>query len=131
MNANQAAALSAALGGIPVLPGAACKGYSRVFDEPPAPSVDPDPGATAERIAFALRACQECPALGLCRQWVASLPANQRPPGVVAGEIRLPKSRDRPPDEPRCGRTSAAGRPCRLRVARAGQSCEWHRGAAR
>ncbi|BCZ24749.1 4Fe-4S Wbl-type domain-containing protein [Mycobacterium senriense] len=30
----------------------------------------------------------------------------------------------------RCGRSTQAGRPCRIRVAAEGQACEWHRAKA-
>jgi hypothetical protein len=72
-----------ALGAIPALPGALCRGQSELWDEPP--QHDRDPVGTTERLSYALRCCQRCPALNPCRTWYATLPARRRPPGVVAG----------------------------------------------
>jgi WhiB family redox-sensing transcriptional regulator len=35
----------------------------------------------------ALQICAHCPELTRCRDWVDSLPASQRPLGVIAGRI--------------------------------------------
>ena len=75
-------AVGALLDGIaastPELPGAACRGRGPLFD--------------AETISDRIRAeriCRdECPALGRCRRWFASLPPSRRPVGVVAGRYR-------------------------------------------
>lgn len=78
-----AADLFGALGAIPALPGALCRGHSELWDEPP--QRDPDAEGTAERLSYALRCCGRCPALDPCRKWFDGLPARRRPPGVVAG----------------------------------------------
>ncbi|WP_369816626.1 hypothetical protein [Mycobacterium sp. E740] len=75
--------LFACLGGVPALPGAACRGRHDLFDGE----------TTADRIA-AERLCRDaCPALGACRRWVASLPKSRRPVGVVAGRFVDPVRR--------------------------------------
>ncbi|MDH6247990.1 WhiB family transcriptional regulator [Mycobacterium sp. OTB74] len=66
----------------PVLPGAACRGRSDLFDQ--RPDRDPD----RDRVeAQALALCRCCPALGQCREWFDALPARDRPAGVVAGQV--------------------------------------------
>jgi WhiB family transcriptional regulator, redox-sensing transcriptional regulator len=60
------------------LEGAACRGQWRLFD-----GVD----EASRRAAAEL--CDECPALSECRQWVRSLSAPQKPPGVTAGQYRF------------------------------------------
>lgn len=91
MNAGQLESLVGALGAIPRLDGAVCKGSPDIWDEPPHPSRDPDPSDTQERLNYAVRACGCCPALSACRTWIASLPPRQRPCGVVAGQVRPTK----------------------------------------
>ena len=71
--------LFAALGGIPRLPGAACRGRWELFDSP-----------DATDIAAAIQTCSSCPARYRCAEWVASLSPKQRPAGVVAGQIHIP-----------------------------------------
>jgi WhiB family transcriptional regulator, redox-sensing transcriptional regulator len=73
--------LCGALGGIPRLHGSRCKGRSDVWD-------DYDDPATVEH---AISVCQACPALRECSTWLESLPAHQRPHGVVAGQVRRPR----------------------------------------
>lgn len=80
--------LFAEFSAVPRLAGALCKGQADIWDEPVPPSRDPDPDDTAARIAFALTACQRCPALAACAQWVAGLRPSRRPVGVVAGQLR-------------------------------------------
>lgn len=91
MSASQLDSLVSALGAIPPLPGALCKGQSDTWDEPAPASIDPDPDDTQERLNYAVRACGCCPALSACRTWIASLPPRQRPCGVVAGQVRPTK----------------------------------------
>lgn len=78
------AGLLFSLSGVPSLPGAACRGLAPTFDDPdgnePAPDVE-------HRRTVALALCGQCSALTRCRQWLESLPANQRPSGVVAGTV--------------------------------------------
>lgn len=74
-----------ALGSIPELTGARCRGRSQIFDE----TEDPD------LVEYAQSQCQACPALRACASWLASLPPRQRPPGVVAGQVRTAR-RGRP-----------------------------------
>lgn len=63
---------------VPPLPGARCKGRGALFD-----------GETiADRIRAERICTDECPALGRCRRWVASLSPSRRPSGVVAGRYR-------------------------------------------
>lgn len=75
-------ALAGALSGIPELPSAACKGRADVFDL--------DRTSPADAVAVAKEACRACPALTACREWLTSLPAGQRPAGVVAGKLIAP-----------------------------------------
>jgi len=73
-----------ALGGAPSLPGARCRGRHRLFD----PAAEHESILTVQaRHAQALGLCEHCPALTRRQEWVATLPANQRPRGVVAGTI--------------------------------------------
>lgn len=74
------ASLFGALGSIPTLSGAACRGRADEFDI--------EPSADPERIERAIHVCAACPALTCCRQCVSSLPPSKRPSGVVAGELR-------------------------------------------
>lgn len=79
--------LFAALG-CPVLPGAKCRGRSRLFD--PAHY-----GELAENVAQrhvqAAMLCAGCPSLDACATWLDSLPPNRRPGGVVAGRVIEPR----------------------------------------
>ncbi|WP_406813980.1 hypothetical protein [Mycobacterium sp. M23085] len=74
-----------ALGSIPELTGARCRGQSQVFDE----TDDPD------LVEYAQSLCQTCPALLACTSWLASLPPRKWPSGVVAGQVRTAR-RGRP-----------------------------------
>jgi len=80
---NQAlrrASLVAAITPIPDVEGAACACRSDLFDPASPHSAD-----RAHSEARALAICARCPVLGACRAWFASLPAAQRPVGVIAG----------------------------------------------
>lgn len=74
--------LFGALTGIPALPGARCIGRWDLFD----PRGD-DESTTSwhRRRDLALAVCRDCPALGPCEQWAASLKPSKRPAGVIAG----------------------------------------------
>jgi hypothetical protein len=76
--------LRAAIAPLPDLTGATCAGRSDLFDLQP---VNHDDRAYREALAL----CARCPALDACRAWFASLPAAQRPAGVIAGRIHKPK----------------------------------------
>jgi hypothetical protein len=78
--------LSAALGAIPRLPGAACRGNHDLFD-----LRDLDDPDRADVGADAMAICERCPALAACEQWLASTPPHLRPYGVVAGLVRRPR----------------------------------------
>ena len=69
--------LSAALAGIPELPGARCRGRWSVWDETDNPEI----------IEYAKNQCQACPALAECKEWFESLKASKRPIGTVAGQL--------------------------------------------
>ena len=71
---------------VPNLEGAACAGRSDLFDLAPS-----DSGDRAHSEARALAICARCPVLGACRAWFASLPAAQRPVGVIAGRVHRPR----------------------------------------
>jgi WhiB family transcriptional regulator, redox-sensing transcriptional regulator len=86
--ALQRASLAAAITPVPNLKGAACAGRSDLFDPARYHSAD-----RAHREARALAICARCPALGACRAWFASLPAAQRPFGVIAGRVHRPPQR--------------------------------------
>lgn len=76
-----------ALGGIPALPGARCRGRHQLFDA----TIHSDRGGPTARVndarRDALAVCASCPALEPCRTWVNSLPPRRRPHGVVAGTV--------------------------------------------
>jgi WhiB family redox-sensing transcriptional regulator len=69
--------LPAAITPSPALTGAACAGRSDLFDL----------AAGSQRHREALALCARCPVLGVCRAWFASLPAAERPVGVIAGRV--------------------------------------------
>lgn len=66
-----------ALGSIPDLTGARCRGRSQIFDET----------EDIDLVEYAQSLCQACPALRACTSWLGSLPPRKRPPGVVAGRV--------------------------------------------
>lgn len=65
---------------VPDLPGARCRGRWELFDA----GIEKHADAHYAREA-AKKLCQVCPALHCCTAWIDSLPAHQRPVGVVAG----------------------------------------------
>lgn len=70
--------LLAAIRAAPDLPGARCVGHAKLFDSD-----------AADDVAAATGICKySCPALTACKTWLASLPASQRPLGVVAGAVQ-------------------------------------------
>jgi WhiB family redox-sensing transcriptional regulator len=71
---------------LPNLEGAACAGRSDLFDLVPSDSAE-----RAHSEARALAICARCTVLGACRAWFASLPAAQRPVGVIAGRVHRPR----------------------------------------
>ncbi|MDQ1305871.1 MAG: WhiB family transcriptional regulator, redox-sensing transcriptional regulator [Actinomycetota bacterium] len=75
--------------GSPGLPGARCRGRGYLFDE--AEPGEPE-ALVAQRHAQAVQLCRGCKSLPACAAWVDSLKPSQRPRGVVAGRIRLPRS---------------------------------------
>ena len=69
----------------PPLPGASCRGRAELFDR-----TVWERGRqkdTHQARAEALAVCHACPAQTACRAWLDSLPPDQRPIGVVAGQI--------------------------------------------
>jgi len=93
VNPDEFQSLLSAAAGVPVLPGARCRGRHHLFD--PAAADEPEP-VTEARHHQAVRICQSCPALTACGSWVDSLPASKRPPGVIAGrKISARKERRR------------------------------------
>lgn len=84
--------LLAALAGVPVLPGAKCRGRAHLFDEA---RPDEAPDTAEQRHGHAVTLCRSCPALPSCSEWFDSLPRSKRPPGVVAGRIHPPQKRTR------------------------------------
>lgn len=85
--------LFAAIGVAPALPGARCRGRSHLFD---GPGQNEDNATVTFRHDHALRLCRGCPALHACRTWFDSLPERERPEGVVAGRLQLPRPMGRP-----------------------------------
>jgi hypothetical protein len=82
------------LGGIPHLPGAACRGRPEWFDL----ESDDDP----ELIERAELVCRSCPALVRCTDWIKATPQRRRPSGVVAGKLRKPPQPQKPrPPKPK------------------------------
>ena len=71
---------------IPDLPGARCKGQSRLYDRTIGALRGPRQLTEMAR-KQALPTCSICPVLAQCRTWYDSLPASERPAGVVAGVL--------------------------------------------
>lgn len=93
MNPDQVHRILSAWAGLPVLPGARCRGRHHLFD----PADDDEPADTVTaRHAHALMLCQRCPARQPCQDWVDSLPFRKKPLGVIAGTIRKPRKKDTP-----------------------------------
>lgn len=65
----------------PQLPGALCKGRPETFD------LD---GNATQKVRAAIALCHCCPALLPCTEYLAATPADQRPSGVVAGQLLQP-----------------------------------------
>jgi hypothetical protein len=76
--------LLAAIFAAPDLTGAACKGQPAAFDPP---KVGEQPPAVESRQRIAQAMCADCSALTACAAWVTSLPPEERPGGVVAGQV--------------------------------------------
>ncbi|SPM29944.1 hypothetical protein MTAB308_3442, partial [Mycobacterium terramassiliense] len=85
--------LLSVIGGAPALPGARCRGRHHLFDDA-GPGEDPE--AVEQRHNQALGLCSRCPAADRCRAWFSTLPARQRPLGVVAGRVNTPRPVGRP-----------------------------------
>ena len=79
-----------ALQGIPALPGAACIGRHTLFDEQ---HPEESTGEARTRYAAAVAVCTGCPALDPCAAWFDSLRPRDRPTGVIAGRVHIPKQR--------------------------------------
>src|SRR5690242_8398540 len=82
------AGMLASIAAAPDLAGAACKG-STAWDW----DVRETPESTAAkdaRLDAAAEACDRCPALDACREWLHSLPEAKRPTGITAGELTVP-----------------------------------------
>jgi hypothetical protein len=58
----------------------------------------------------ALRLCHRCPALAQCRHYIDGLPKAQRPTGVVAGRINVPRTRDKGSDQRSRAKAGNSGR---------------------
>lgn len=72
---------------VPSLPGARCRGRAELFDATIHSRHGASPGDLDYARQAALRLCNACPALDNCRAWAATLPPDQRPLGVIAGQI--------------------------------------------
>jgi len=101
-----ATALFDALGAIPALPGARCRGRHSLFDGSP-PGENPE--VRAARHGQALELCAGCPSLERCEDWHDSLPKRQRPVGVVAGRVNLANPVGAGRADVRIKKSSAAG----------------------
>lgn len=77
----------------PSLPGARCRDRVELYD---AAAGGPDRVEVQHARVVALQICQSCPALQPCRQWFGSLPAPQRPRGVIAGRLVTKRSAHTP-----------------------------------
>ncbi len=66
----------------PDLRGAACVAERDVFD------MCLERGVAGRVYELAIRICAQCPALAPCADWIDSLPLDERPYGVTAGQIR-------------------------------------------
>lgn len=69
------------------LPDASCRGHAQLFDRTAGKSQATD---TREARTTALALCHTCPDEQACRAWIDSLAPDQRPIGVVAGQIVNP-----------------------------------------
>ncbi len=82
--------LLGALRAFPALPGAACIGRHDLFDEQ---TPDESTGEARTRYAAAVAVCTDCPALDPCAAWFDGLRPRDRPVGIIAGRIHIPKQR--------------------------------------
>ena len=82
------ALIEAVVGAAPCLPGAKCRGRHALFDPP---ALGEPANVVEARHDLALGLCEYCPALSRCRDWLASLPPQRRPVGVIAGTVRQPQ----------------------------------------
>jgi hypothetical protein len=92
---SQLESLLDAIGAAPCLPGARCRGRHHLFDEA---QPGEHPATVAARHAQAVGLCQHsCPSLSRCETWFLGLKPSKRPlGGVVAGQVRGPRSAGRP-----------------------------------
>jgi WhiB family transcriptional regulator, redox-sensing transcriptional regulator len=81
----------AVVGNSPPLDGAACRGRAELFDLQPRRAAD-----RAHRESQALTLCAACQALSACQRWLDTLPAWQRPVGIVAGQVIRPAPGSQP-----------------------------------
>ena len=82
MNTTLAELLSDLAHAAPRLPDAACRDHVALFD------ATSRRGRNERVRREALRVCATCPALAAsCRSWLHSLDPDQRPFGVIAGEV--------------------------------------------
>ena len=79
---------------VPPLRGCACRGRAELFDRTISGAAPRAQLLQARHEALAL--CGSCDALPACRRWVAAIPADRRPAGVVAGQISSPRRERRP-----------------------------------
>lgn len=66
------------------LPDASCRGHAQLYDRTAGKSQATD---TREARTTALALCHACPDEQACRAWIDGLTPDQRPIGVVAGQI--------------------------------------------
>ncbi|WP_204806745.1 hypothetical protein [Mycobacterium riyadhense] len=93
---NPLETLAAALGGMPDMPEARCRGRHELFD-PPGDGVAREDPAEVQRRTKARALCHGCPEFRRCREWLDSLPSWRRPGGIVAArdlDIEPPPPRD-------------------------------------
>jgi hypothetical protein len=74
----------AAIGTIPHLPRAACRGEHQIMDDYDNP-------------APALRLCARCAEIQPCGTYLAGLKPSERPLGIMAGQVIAPKLRKQEP----------------------------------
>ncbi|MGV0161043.1 hypothetical protein ACRU3B_16585 [Mycobacterium colombiense] len=79
MNTDQLASLLGAAAAAPRMPNAACWGETWMADV--------EIRSSRGTIDAAIDVCLSCPAMQRCATWVESLPADQKPAGVVAGRL--------------------------------------------
>lgn len=77
--------LLADLAAAPRLPGASCRGHAQLFDRTILRRGHQKDARQARTAALSI--CHDCPALDHCRAWLDRLPPDERPIGVVAGQL--------------------------------------------